>query len=107
VAVEGKLEVGDEHRLQIRHEDGHFDELVWSYHEISPPERLVFGWRVSPRVPSDTAQSLVTITFSEGGAFTEIELRHTAVLSDEELEMFIAGWEGCFVGLEATLHQVV
>jgi uncharacterized protein YndB with AHSA1/START domain len=107
VAVRGELGVGKEYRLRIRHDDGRFDELVWSFREITPPERLVFDWRVGDAPVADASGSVVTITFRDDGAFTEIELRHTSVQTDQERQMVAAGWESCFVGLEALLHQLV
>lgn len=107
VAVDGELAVGREYRLRVRREDGHVDDLIWSFREIVPPERLVFGWSVGSKPPADPSQTVVTITFRELGPFTEIELEHTGVLSDSQREMFAAGWEGCFAGLEVSLNRVV
>jgi uncharacterized protein YndB with AHSA1/START domain len=105
VDVSGDLEVGKAYRLRIRHQDGRDDELVWTFREISAPERLVFDWGLG--ASGGAPVSVVTIAFRDGGSFTEIELWHTAARSDEERQMFAAGWEGCFAGLELILHQVV
>ncbi len=98
VAVEGELGVGQEYRLSVRHEEGHVDQLVWRFIEIAPPGRLVFGWSVG--AGRGATETVVTITFRDHGAFTEIELEHTDVQIEEQREMFAAGWEGCFEGLE-------
>lgn len=107
VAIEGALGVGQEYRLLIRHENGHVDEVVWSFHEIVPPERLVFGWSVGAGPTAGEHETVVTITFRDRETFTEIELEHTGVEADHQRQMFATGWEGCFAGLEALLHQVV
>lgn len=107
VAVHGELRVGNEYKLQVRHQDGRIDELVWSFREIVPPERLVFGWTVGSGPSVVGPQTVVTITFRDGGSFTEIELEHTGVSSDQQRQMFAAGWTDCFAGLEALLHQLV
>jgi uncharacterized protein YndB with AHSA1/START domain len=107
VAVDGELGVGKEYRLNVRHEDGQVDELVWSFREIVPPERLVFGWTVGAGPSAGGAETIVTITFRDAGSFTEIELQHTEVHADGPRRMFAAGWTDCFAGLERSLHQEV
>ena len=107
VAVQGELRVGKDYRLHIRHDDGRRDQLTWTFREIAPPERLVFGWSVGADPKPEASQSIVSITFREAGGFTEIELRHTAVATDQERHMFAIGWQGCFVGLEELLHHMV
>jgi uncharacterized protein YndB with AHSA1/START domain len=107
VAVEGELGVGKEYRLHIRNQDGRVDELIWIFREIVPPERLVFGWSVGAAPAADLPQTLVTITFRESEAFTEIELEHTGARSEHQRQMFAAGWEGCFAGLDVILHHMV
>lgn len=106
VDVDGELGVGREYTLRVRHEDGRIDELVWSFREIVPPERLVFGWSVGG-APAGGPQTVVTVTFRDAGSFTEIALEHTGVRDDQQLQMFVAGWTDCFAGLETLLHQVV
>jgi uncharacterized protein YndB with AHSA1/START domain len=107
VAVDGELRVGKQYRLHVRREDGSVDELVWTFREIVPPERLVFGWTVSAGPSAGGSETVVTITFRDRGSFTEIELEHTEVQADQQRQMFAAGWTDCFAGLEASLHQVV
>jgi uncharacterized protein YndB with AHSA1/START domain len=104
IAVDGELAVGREYRLRVRREDGQVDDLIWSFREIAPPERLVFGWSVGLVPPAETSQTVVTITFRDLGPFTEIELEHTGVHSEPQREMFAVGWQGCFAGLEASLN---
>jgi uncharacterized protein YndB with AHSA1/START domain len=107
VDVRGELGVGGEYRLRIRGADGHMSELVWTFREIVPPQRLVFGWSVGPRPAPYDDQTVVTITFRERGTATEIELEHSGVTTEDERQMFVSGWDGCFRGLEAILHQAV
>jgi uncharacterized protein YndB with AHSA1/START domain len=107
LAIDGELGVGLEYRLRIRRDDGHIDQLVWSFREIVPPERLVFGWSVGAEPSVGGPQTVVAISFRDAGQFTEIELEHTGVQSAQQREMFAAGWEGCFAGLEAILHHTV
>jgi uncharacterized protein YndB with AHSA1/START domain len=103
VAVEGELAVGREFRLNVQRGDGHVDQLHWRLREIVAPERLVFGWSVGAAGPEST----VTVTFTAAGEMTEIELVHSGVQTARERKMFASGWDGCFVGLEATLHPKV
>lgn len=103
VSIEGALAVGRDFQLNVQREDGHLDQLHWRLSEIVPPERLVFGWSVGAGGP----QSTVTVTFTAVGEMTEIELVHSGVQTAREREMFAFGWDGCFAGLEATLHRTV
>jgi uncharacterized protein YndB with AHSA1/START domain len=107
VAVEGELEVGREYRLRVRHEDGRVDDLVWSFREIAPPERLVFGWSLGSGPVAGRTQTVVTITFRDHGPVTEIELEHSGVQTDRQRETIASGWVGCFAGLDESLNQVV
>jgi uncharacterized protein YndB with AHSA1/START domain len=103
VAVSGRLVVGGRYRLEVVDQAGDRHELMWRFVEIEPPARLVFGWSVGGD-PDDPGESLVAISFRPAGAWTEIELRHTGARSESEREMFRAGWEGCFAGLETILN---
>jgi uncharacterized protein YndB with AHSA1/START domain len=103
VSVNGQLAVGDEYRLAVADPDGSIRELVWRFREIEPPGRLVFGWSVGGS-PGSPAESVVAISFRAAGEWTEIELRHTGAVSDDERGMFRFGWEGCFAGLDAILN---
>jgi uncharacterized protein YndB with AHSA1/START domain len=105
LAVDGELRVGEQYRLHVRYEDGSVDELIWSFREIVPPERLVFGWMVGSGPSAATVETVVTITFRDGGTFTEIALEHTGEQTDQQRQMFAAGWTDCFAGLESLLHQ--
>jgi uncharacterized protein YndB with AHSA1/START domain len=107
IEVEGELGVGSEYRLRIRGADGHVDELVWSFREIVPPERLVFGWSIGSGPAAGHPQTVVTITFRDAGTFTEIELEHVGSRTEHERQLFAVGWEGCFAGLDAILHREV
>jgi uncharacterized protein YndB with AHSA1/START domain len=107
VAVDGELRVGEQYRLHLRREDGAVDELIWSFREIVPPERLVFGWTVGSGPSAGNAETVVTIIFRDGGSFTEIALEHTGEQTEQQRRMFAAGWTDCFAGLEALLHQSV
>jgi uncharacterized protein YndB with AHSA1/START domain len=107
VAVDGELRVGAQYRLRIRHQDDSVDELIWSFREIVPPERLVFGWTVGSGPAAGNPETVVTVLFRDGGSFTEIQLEHTGAEADEERRMFASGWADCFAGLDALLHQSV
>ncbi|HET6871136.1 MAG TPA: SRPBCC family protein [Solirubrobacteraceae bacterium] len=107
VAVDGELRVGEQYRLHVRHEDGSVVALIWSFREIVPPERLVFGWSVAAGPSAGSVETVVTITFRDRGSFTEIALEHTGEQTDQQRQMFAAGWTDCFAGLEALLHQSV
>jgi uncharacterized protein YndB with AHSA1/START domain len=102
VELEHDLRVGGSYRIVMQAPDGEQRALVWSFREIAPPERLVYGWRWDAG-----AESLVAVRFHDLGDRTEIEITHTGIVDDAEAAMHEHGWAACLDGLDAILNRVV
>lgn len=102
VELEHDLRVGGSYRIVMQAPDGERRVLVWTFREIAPPERLVYGWRWDAG-----AESLVAIRFHDRGDGTEIEITHTGIAEEAERDAHAAGWVGCLDGLDATLNRMV
>jgi uncharacterized protein YndB with AHSA1/START domain len=62
-----------------------------TYHEVTPPTRLVMSWRWD----GDTDESVVTIELTPRGDSTELNLRHDQIASDEARDQHAQGWNDC------------
>ncbi len=99
--LDGELRVGGQYRIAMRMPDGGARELVWTFREIAPPERLVYGWRYGGE------ESTVTVLFRDAGDRTEVEIVHTELDDPQTRAGHGDGWVGCLDGLETTLNQMV
>lgn len=102
VELEHDLRVGGSYRIVMEAPDGERRVLTWSFLEIAPPERLVYGWRWDAG-----AASLVAVRFHDLGDRTEIEITHTGISDEAEAAMHEHGWSTCLDGLHATLNRMV
>lgn len=96
-------------------------QRFWStgvFHEVTPPERLVFTDSFSDKhgnaVPASAygmpgewpPELLVTVTFEEVDSKTKLTLTQVGIPEGEVLEMTAAGWNESFDKLAASLGQV-
>jgi uncharacterized protein YndB with AHSA1/START domain len=77
---------------------------IWQggvYHEISPPERLVFtfAWEENGEDPDHVM--LITITFADLGDRTEMRFHQATFTSEQSRDSHEAGWSECFDKLAA------
>lgn len=70
-------------------------EVRGVYREVSIPERLVFSWSESMSGRPDSGETLVTVTFRERGAQTEILLTHEKDETEATRREHEDGWKGC------------
>lgn len=104
--IDADLRVDGRYRIVMRPPDGGIRELVWTFREISPPERLAYTWQwVIDGIAH--AETHVTVSFREAGDHTEIELTHVDFVDDADREHHTEGWAGCFSRLDATLNHMV
>jgi uncharacterized protein YndB with AHSA1/START domain len=71
------------------------------FHEVIPPEKLVFTWaweRIPPKESDNlqTTDSLITVELFAHGETTEMLFTHEQLDTPEDLESHRQGWEGCF-----------
>jgi uncharacterized protein YndB with AHSA1/START domain len=99
-ALDGELRVGGSYRITMEVPGGERRVLVWTFHEIVAPARLVYSWRWD-NGPETGAESIVTVEFRDVGGGTEIDLVHTGIADRQVRESHAQGWLGCLDGLEA------
>lgn len=94
--VSNEFEVGGSYTIKMHAGNGGIYTHVGEYKEIVPNEKLVFTWN------SDFVQNtVVTVTFSETDAGTEITITHDLMPSEEMVENHRKGWTGCLSRLES------
>ena len=76
-------------------------EVRGVYLEVSIPERLVFSWSESMSGRPDSGETLVTVTFRERGAQTEILLTHEKDETEATRREHEDGWKAVSTGSRA------
>ena len=92
------LREGGEYRIANRQPDGSIVWISGIFERVRRPEQLVYTWSVSAYPENAT---LVTLDFREHPEGTELVLHHERFADAATRDMHMAGWEGCFVKLEA------
>jgi uncharacterized protein YndB with AHSA1/START domain len=100
-AADVDLRVGGKYRIQMNHPSGSIHTAVGEYHEVTPPERLVYTWAWEDGFVEDT---LVTVEFLDRGGATEVILTHERFPNAEARDKHNQGWTGCLGRLEKLLH---
>lgn len=90
--------VGGAYELAIYNSEGETHVVAGVYREITRSERLVFTWRWM-HIP-DSVEMLVTLTFTQAGDGTVLDLHQTLMPSDESAQMHNQGWSSSFNKLE-------
>ena len=93
VVPEFEFRVGGRYRMEF-HCKGKVNIVSGVYRENQEPEKLVFTWIWDQ---PGAAETLVTLTFRDLGASTEVTVTHVGFTSVEERESHRQGWTG---GLE-------
>jgi uncharacterized protein YndB with AHSA1/START domain len=93
--------VGGAYELAILNSEGERYVVAGTYREITAPERLVFTWRwISD---PESVEMLVTLTFTQAGDGTVLDLHQTLMPSGEAARMHDEGWSSSFNKLESYL----
>ena len=101
--VEVDLRVGGRYRLAMRKEPGgEVFYLNGAYHEVTPPERLIYTWSWEGK-EMDSTETLVTVEFRELGPETEISLTHERFPGKELRDRHTEGWCSCLDRLGGAL----
>jgi uncharacterized protein YndB with AHSA1/START domain len=92
-SVEMDVRVGGEYRIAYEQE-GVVAQLVGTYLDVEPVERLVFTWRWSPPLleQMDTGETRVTVEFRDLGGKTEVVLLHEQLRNEEVRAFHDSGW---------------
>jgi len=98
------LRVGGKYRIAMIPPDGDGWVVGGLYKEIVISERLAFSWKWED---SEEAPSLVSVTFSEVGGGTEVEVTHTELDSQESQDRHRDGWERTLLRLDAYMDDIM
>lgn len=97
------LRVGGSYRIGNQLPDGSTLWIAGEYEEISPPEKLIFSWRVEGR-KSPPQQVIVELIERNEGRETEVVVIHKRIPDQATYEDHLAGWIGCLDGLCEYMH---
>ena len=90
--------VGGAYEMAILDSQGEAHIVAGRYREIVCPERLVFTWRWINN--PEGVEMLVTLTFTEAGDATVLDLHQTRMPSEEAARLHNEGWSSSFNKLE-------
>ncbi len=95
-----EIKQGAKYRIGMEEPDKDPHVVIGEYHEIDPPNKLVFtwAWEINP-----TEETLVTLLFHDKDGQTEMELIHERFATEETAEHHSKGWNGCLAQLEHAL----
>jgi uncharacterized protein YndB with AHSA1/START domain len=90
--AEVDLRVGGRYRITMHAPDGDITAMVGgTYHEVHPPEKLVFSWAWEAPQP-DGAETLVTVELHDVQGGTEIIITHERFPAQTGEEEHTIGW---------------
>jgi uncharacterized protein YndB with AHSA1/START domain len=90
--AEVDLRVGGRYRITMHAPDGNITAMVGgTYHEVHPPEKLVFSWVWEAPEP-EASETLVTVELHEVQGETEIIVTHEHVLDPTTPQNHTVGW---------------
>lgn len=98
------LRVGGRYRIVMQPPQGPSFTLSGVYHEVSPPQRLVYSWMWSGTKSDDGVESLVTVEFRAVGRETELVIMHER-LPEPTQAGHRDGWIGCLDRLEPLMQD--
>jgi len=87
------LRVGGGYRLTMKPAAGDSFDLVGTYREVRPPERLVYTWAWRGR-DVEMGETLVTVEFLDRDGATEVVVTHELLPNEERRDGHRRGWEG-------------
>lgn len=75
------------------------------YHEIDPPERLVFSFSWEEPEGTREHDTLVTVTLEDRDGKTEMTFHQAIFRTVEERDGHVEGWRECFTDLDTYLKE--
>ena len=93
-------------RTTMRSPEGNDHIVAGVYHEITPPERLVFTWGWETEGPRGH-ETVVTIELHERDGGTELQLTQELFENETSRDMHHQGWSGCMDSLDDALREGV
>jgi len=95
-ALDGELRPGGAFRIAMTEPTGDERVLEWTFREIVPPRRLVYGWRW---LSGSGDESLVVVEFADLGGRTRVSVEHTGLPDEGTRAIHESGWIGCLDNL--------
>ncbi len=93
---EGDVRPGGKWRAMMKTAEGKELWLGGEYHEVAPPERLVFSHQWDSDKAKPGAESVVTVVLVEISGKTEMTFTQTGFTSTESRDGHKDGWTECF-----------
>jgi uncharacterized protein YndB with AHSA1/START domain len=94
--LDGELRAGGAYLIAMTEPTGGERVLEWTFREIDPPRRLVYGWRWLQGRSDD---SLVTVEFTDLGDRTRVVVQHSGLPDEPSRAIHERGWIGCLDNL--------
>ena len=97
------LRQGGEYHLRLKTET--FGEILLHvlFMEVKHPSKLIYTWNFSGHPKLEFGESLVAVEFVDRKDWTEIQINHDGLPSEEVREDHNQGWKGCLDKLERHL----
>ncbi len=89
------VRVGGAYRIEMHMPSGSVHKLSGTYHEVDPPERLVYSW-IWGQGDLEGLEMTVTLEFDEHPDGTQLRLTHGGLPSEEARRLHGEGWGSCF-----------
>jgi uncharacterized protein YndB with AHSA1/START domain len=101
---------GGHYMMKIIAPKGITYDLGGVFHEVKPPEKLVFtwNWKKNPATagePSESGDTLLTVEFFENGKETEVVMTQELTPTAGPRDSYDKGWKGCFDMLAIALEK--
>jgi uncharacterized protein YndB with AHSA1/START domain len=93
---------GETYRIAMQPPEGELFRLHGEFRDVDPPSRLSYTFVWDPPDPDDR-ETLVTLTLSDRGETTEVELTQGEFATQERLDLHDGGWTESFEKLEELL----
>jgi uncharacterized protein YndB with AHSA1/START domain len=95
-SLDGELRPGGAYRIAMAEPTGDERVLEWTFREIDPPRRLVYGWRW---LSGSGDVSMVVVEFDDLGGRTRVVVEHTGLPDERSRGIHEHGWIGCLGNL--------
>lgn len=99
VVQELDVRVGGAYLIEMHMPSGSVHMLSGTYHEVDPPQRLVYSW-IWGQGDLEGLEMTVTLEFAEHPDGTQLRLTHGGLPSEEARRLHGEGWGSSFDCLE-------
>ena len=87
------LRIGGHYKFSFSNDEGTYDALSGKYTHISEGKFLRFTWQWQPATGEKDKESYVTVNFNDHPQGCEVEIIHTDLENDHQLERHSKGWQ--------------